>query len=96
MVLLVSPCHVCHCFCDLHFFGVACAAVLYTMLGPWELHVNACGLAGRRVALSNVRVVIGGSMMCLVIAVVACLLPVLCRGVRGATANISFHMNGEP
>ena len=82
MVLLVSPCHVCHCFCDLHFFGVACAAVLYTMLGPWELHVNACGLAGRRVALSNVRVVIGGSMMRLVIAVVACLLPVLCRGVR--------------
>ena len=38
--------------------------------------------AGRRLALSNVRAVFGGSMVHLVIAVVACLLPVLCRGVR--------------
>ena len=72
----------CGTVCATCIFGAACDAVLYAMFGPWELHMNRYVLAGRRVALSNVRVVTGGSMVHLVIAVVACLLPVLCRGVR--------------
>ena len=68
--------------CATCIFGAACGAVLNAMLGPWELHMSRYVLAGRRVALSNVRAAFGGSMVHLVIAVVACLLPVLCRGVR--------------